>query len=141
MSEQPKASEAKHTPKPWRWGFWKLYSINEDYVFRPASEARAHDDLILSCGEYGNRSSTGWFKGAESVLCATTTRRDGGEDATICVSAPDMALIAAAPVLLAVCEEAERAIREMHPAPPRDGALHAARMSCVEIIQKARETR
>ena len=42
--------------------------------------------------------------------------------------------------LLAACEEAHRAILEQHPAPPRDSALHAARMTLFEAIVKAQET-
>ncbi len=143
MTEQPK-SEAKHTPKPWRWGFWKFYSSTEDYVFRPASEAEANDDLILSCEEYGSRSGAGWFGGAETVLCATTTRRDGGQDATLCVSAADMALIAAAPEtaaqrddLLAACEEFTDAMS--HACPDYYGMSKAA-CKANTAIARARET-
>jgi len=111
MSEQP--TEAKHTPLPW-------------FVGGDGAD-------IFAGGEAPN------YAGARHVADCQP-----GRPGLLGMESEDAAnaqLLVMAPVLLAVCEEAERAIREMHPAPPRDGALHAARMSCVEIIQKARETR
>lgn len=97
MSEQPK----KHTPGPWRWGVWKMVRLADynAYEFRPAVEAGTHEELILSCTEYGDQATT-WRGGGRTVLCALDDR----DATTVCVDESDMALIAAAPDLLAALE-------------------------------------
>lgn len=73
------------------------------------------------------------------VLDAMVTIRSDRESGVgILATKPTRDLIAAAPDLLAACEEAECAIRSMRPTPVRDGGLYAAQMSCFEAVRQAK---
>ena len=111
MTEQPKASEAKHTPEPWRWGFWKPVGRSLTQVeFRPPDErAPGNDPLVLTNWDYGHRRNC--ITAAPDILVSEPLT-DWGDSSTILVANPaDMALIASAPEtasqrdqLLAACE-------------------------------------
>ena len=86
---------SKHTPGPWRWGFWKRIGDETKYEFRPVSEAPedGDEDLVLAACEYGVVVSPLQWESLE-ILQGTA------------IADKNMTIIAATPKLLAACKEA-----------------------------------
>lgn len=98
------SDESKHAQ--WRWGFWDYDRETKAYIFRPVNESdlgdiNQHDQICLSTAEYGDRDTH-----SESYNVLEASDLGDGEGVTIDGYDSDLALIAAAPDLLAACEAA-----------------------------------